>query len=182
MRAATYLIGVFALAGLTACSQSSSAPAPQERPVRAITVEHRVLSEQIVLTGQIRAQEERNLAFRIDGKLIERRVTIGDRVAAGEVVARIDTQDELNALRSAEAELVAAQAVLTQAQKTEARQRELLARGFTTRVQYEQAQQQLETAQAQIDSAEARRRAARDRLSYTELRAEVDGSVIAKGA
>jgi membrane fusion protein, multidrug efflux system len=182
MRAAAYVLGGFALVGLTACSQSSSAPAPQERPVRAITVEHRVLSEQIVLTGQIRAQEERNLAFRIDGKLIERRVTIGDRVAAGEVVARIDTQDELNALRSAEAELVAAQAVLTQAQKTEARQRELLARGFTTRVQYEQAQQQLETAQAQIDSAEARRRAARDRLSYTELRADVDGSVIAKGA
>jgi membrane fusion protein, multidrug efflux system len=182
MRIAAYLVGVFALAGLTACSQSNSAPVPQDRPVRVVTVGHRVLSEKIVLTGQIRAQEERNLGFRIDGKLIERRVSIGDRVAAGEVVARIDAQDEVNALRSAEAELVAAQATLTQAQKTEARQRELLARGFTTRVQYEQAQQQLETAQAQIDSAEARRRTARDRLGYTELRADVDGSVIAKGA
>src|SRR5215204_6557162 len=179
---AVHVIGGLALTGLAACSASSSAPVSQDRPVRVVTIGHRVISEQIVLTGQIRAQEERNLGFRIDGKLIERLVSIGDRVTAGEVVARIDTQDELNALRSAEADLVAAQAVLTQAQKTESRQRELLSRGFTTRVQYEQAQQQLETAQAQIDSADARRRAAQDRLSYTELRADVAGTVIAKGA
>jgi RND family efflux transporter MFP subunit len=57
-----------------------------------------------------------------------------------------------------------------------------MAKGFTTRAHYDQAQQQLQTAQAQIDSADARRRAAQDRLSYTELRADVAGSVIAKGA
>jgi len=182
MRAAGYVLIGFAFAGLTACSESSSAPAPQERPVRAVTVAHRALSEQLVLTGHVRAQEELNLAFRIDGKLVERLVSIGDKVAAGQVVARIDAQDEANALRSAEADLAAAQAVLTQAQKTEARQRDLMAKGFTTRVQYDQAQQQLQTAQAQIDSAEARRRTAQDRLSYTELRADVAGSVIAKGA
>jgi membrane fusion protein, multidrug efflux system len=172
----------FAVAGLAACSDSGASSPPPERPVRVVKVERRVVSEPVMLTGQIRAQEEVNLGFRIDGKLVERLVAVGDQVTAGQVVARIDSQNEVNALRSAEADLAAAQAVLTQAQKTESRQRELLTRGYTTRALYDQAQQQLQTAQAQIESADARRRAAQDRLTYTELRADVAGSVIAKGA
>jgi RND family efflux transporter MFP subunit len=172
------------LLALTACSDSSSAPAPAsaERPVRTVTVERRVVSEPIVMTGHIKPREEVNLAFRTDGKVIERRVAIGDEVRAGQVVARLDSQDEGNALRSAEADLAAAQAALTQAQRTEGRQRELLAKGFTTRTQYDQAQQQFQTAQAQVDSAEARLRSAQDRLGYTELRADASGIVIARGA
>jgi membrane fusion protein, multidrug efflux system len=182
MRATDWVSAGFALAALAACSESSSAPPPQDRPVRVVTVEHRVVSEPIVMTGHIRPQEEVNLAFRIDGKLIERRVSVGDQVSPGQVVARLDSQNEQNSLRSAEADLSAAQATLTQAQRAEGRQRELMAKGFTTRTQYDQAQQQLQTAQAQIDSAEARLRAARDRLGYTDLRADAVGFVIAKGA
>jgi RND family efflux transporter MFP subunit len=182
MRATAWVPASFALAALAACSESSSVPPPQDRPVRAVTVEHRVVSEPIVMTGHIRPREEVNLAFRIDGKLIERRVSIGDQVSPGQVVARLDSQNEQNSLRSAEADLSAAQAVLTQAQRAEGRQRELMAKGFTTRTQYDQTQQQLQTAQAQIDSAEARLRAAKDRLGYTELRADAVGYVIAKGA
>jgi RND family efflux transporter MFP subunit len=171
-----------ALLALAACSESNSAPAPAERPVRTVTVERRVVSEPIVMTGHIKPREEVNLAFRTDGKVIERRVTVGEEVSVGQVVARLNSQDEENAVRSAEADLVAAQAALTQAQRTEGRQRELLAKGYTTRTQYEQAQQQFQTAQAQVDSAQARLRAAQDRLSYTELRADVGGIVIGRGA
>jgi RND family efflux transporter MFP subunit len=181
MRAWPSVVSGFVLAGLTAC-QESKAPAPQERPVRAVTVTHRIISETVALTGQIRPREEVNLAFRIDGKLIERVVSIGDEVSAGQIVARIDSENERNALRSAEADLAAAQAMLVQSQRTEGRQRELMTKGFTTRAQFDQAEQQLRTAQAQVDSAGARLQTARDRLGYTELRADLAGAVIAKGA
>src|SRR6266568_8051041 len=119
---------------LSACEESTPAP-PQIRPVRTIVVQKRVLGESTALTGHVRARDEVSLAFRIDGKLIERLVNIGDRVTAGQLVARLDPQNELNALRSAEADLVAANAELTQAQGTEGRQRQLLQKGVTTRTQ-----------------------------------------------
>jgi membrane fusion protein, multidrug efflux system len=170
-----------ALAFLSACGESAPPPA-QIRPVRTVVVEKRVVGESVALTGQIRAQDEVSLAFRIDGKLTERLVNVGDRVIAGQLVGRLDPQTELNALRSAQADLVAAQAALTQAQGTEGRQRELLQKGITTRAQYEQALQLLQTAQSQVESAQARLRIAEDRRSYAELHADGPGAVIAKGA
>jgi RND family efflux transporter MFP subunit len=170
-----------ALAGLTACGETPP-PAPQVRPVRTVTVEKRTAGEPVALTGQVKAQDEVSLAFRIDGKLIERPVNVGDRVSAGQVVGKLDPQNEQNALRSAQADLAAAQAALTQAQGTEGRQRELLQKGFTTRAQYDQALQQLQTTQSQVESAQAKLRTAQDRLSYTELHADAPGAVTAKGA
>jgi len=135
-----------------------------------------------MLTGQVVARDEMNLAFRIDGKVIERLVGVGDKVTPGAIVARLDSQNELNSLRSAEADIASAQAALTQAEKVEARQRDLLGRGITTRAIFDQTLQQLQTAQAQLESAQARLRIAQDRVNYTELKTEVTGTVTAKGA
>jgi RND family efflux transporter MFP subunit len=174
-------IAFVGLALLGACGEAPL-PAEQVRPVRAVTVERRVTGEPVGLTGQVRAQDEVNLAFRTDGKLIERPVNVGDPVTTGQLIGRLDPQNEQNALRSAEADLAAAQAALTQAKNTEARQKELLDKGFTTRARYDEVQQQLQTAQSQVESAQARLRTARDRLSYTELYADAPGTVTNKGA
>ena len=55
------------------------------------------------------------LGFRIDGKLNERLVTLGDQVKINQLLARLDAQNEQNALRANEAEVNAAQASLQQA-------------------------------------------------------------------
>src|SRR3981189_2749076 len=166
---------------LTACSKEQ--PKKVEiRPVRVASVQHAVSGDTISLTGQIQAKDPINLAFRIGSRLQERTVTVGDPVAPGQVVARIEPQDFQNALRSAEADLASAQAVLANSQGTEGRQRELLSKGFTTRVQYDQAEQGLKTAQAQADSVQAKLQNAKDNLAYTELRSDAAGAVTAKGA
>src|SRR5712664_2016787 len=152
------------------------------RPVRVTSVQHALSGDTISLTGQIQAKDPINLAFRIGGRLQERTVTVGDPVTPDEVVARIETQDFQNALRSAEADLASAQAVLANSKGTEGRQSELLSKGFTTQAQYDQAEQQRKTAQAQVESAEAKLQNARDNLTYTELKSDVAGSVTAKGA
>jgi len=181
MRMDRFLLVAFVLACLTACEQPAPS-SPQIRSVRAVTVERRVISEPVVLIGQIRARDEISLAFRIDGKLVERTVAPGDRIDVGRLVARLDSQNEQNALEGAQADIAAAQAALVQAEKLEGRQADLLRGNITSRALYDQALQQLQTAQAQLDSAQARHRTSQSRLKYTELQTEVSGIVTGKGA
>jgi RND family efflux transporter MFP subunit len=54
--------------------------------------------------------------------------------------------------------------------------------GFTTRANFDQAQQAMQTAQAALDDSHAQLRIANDRVGFTELRADAAGSVTARGA
>jgi membrane fusion protein, multidrug efflux system len=166
---------------LAACGKEQAKKAVV-RPVRVTSIQHTPSYETYSLTGQIQAKDQVNLAFRIGGRLEERNVTVGDAVAPGQIVAKIEAQDYQNALRSAIADLVSAQAVLANAQNTEGRQSELLSKGYTTHVQYDQAEQQLKTAEAQVESTQAKLQNAKDNLTYTELRSDVAGVITAKGA
>ena len=168
-------------ATLAGCDKPAP-PAPEARPVRTVTVERGASGETVSLTGQVRAKDQVNLAFRLDGRMIERPVNVGDVLTAGQVVARLDPQNQQNALRSAEANLASAEAALTQARLTFGRQQELLKDGWTTRAQFDEAQQALQAAQAQVDSAQAQLRIAQDQLSYTVLSADAPGAVTAVGA
>ncbi len=163
------------------CS-SDAARTPEPRPVRTMTVAQRADGEVVSFTGQIRARDQVNVAFRLDGRMLERRAHLGDVVAAGEIVARLDSQDQQNAVRSAEANLTAARAALTQARLTFGRQQGLLKGGWTPRAQFDSAQEALHAAEAMVDSAQAQVRTARDQLSYTTLRADRPGAVTAVGA
>lgn len=166
---------------VTACDKPP-ASVVEARPVRAITVSGAASGESVSLTGQIRAKDQTNIAFRLDGRMMERPVNVGDVVEAGQVVARLDPANQQNSLRSAQASLASAEAVLTQARLTFGRQEELLKNGWTPRSKFDDAQQSLSTAQAQVDSAKARLRTAQDQLSYTVLYADAPGAVTAVGA
>jgi RND family efflux transporter MFP subunit len=136
----------------------------------------------VILTGQISAENEAALSFRIGGRIIDRLVNVGDRVEPDQVLARLDPQNELNALRSAEAALSAAEGRVVETKNAFERQRTLLAQGFTTQARFDQAQQELRTAQSQLDSADADLQIAKDRVGYTELRAGVAGAITARAA
>jgi len=131
---------------------------PAARPVQTVTVERGAEGETVSLTGQIRAKDQVSLAFRIDGRMTERPVNVGDVLKAGEFVARLDPKDEENALRSAQANLASLEALLTQARLTFWRQQELLKDGWTSRANFDEAQQKLKTVEAQVDSAQAQLR------------------------
>jgi RND family efflux transporter MFP subunit len=171
-----------ALLLLGACDDATPEAAPEIRPVRVIAVEPRSGGEVVSLTGTVEAETQVNLAFRIDGRMVERLVNVGDRVAAGQVVARLDRSNEENALRAARAALVAAQAQLVEARNNYQRQRDLLRSGFTTRVNYDQANQRLQSAQSQVDATQAQANIAETRLGYADLVADAPGTVTARGA
>lgn len=166
---------------LAACQQQEEARPVVPRPVRAISVEDVPSGQTAVFTGHIAAEKEVAFGFRIAGRVLERPVNVGDRVEAGQVLARLDPVNEQNNLRSAQAALVAAQSALTQTTAAYGRQEHLLGRGFTTRAQYDLARQAMETAQAQLDDAQARLRQAEDLVDFTEIRADSAGRVTARG-
>lgn len=167
---------------LAACKPQEEPKAEPVRPVRVLTVDKRLSDEPISLTGQIKAEDEVNLAFRVGGRMIERSVNIGDRVTAGQVVARLEQEPARNALRTARANLESARGELVRAENEFNRQRRLLASGATARSQFDQAEQALRAARAQVDSMRAQLDTAQDQLDYTRLIADVAGSVTARGA
>jgi multidrug efflux pump subunit AcrA (membrane-fusion protein) len=69
-------------------------------------------------------------------------------VKKGDVLARLDAADNANRLKSAESDVVAAQAVVTDAQGSEGRLRQLLASGTTTQANYDAALKNLRSAEA----------------------------------
>jgi membrane fusion protein, multidrug efflux system len=167
---------------LAACGPAAEPAPPEIRPVRVVSVQEVSGGETVSLTGTVQAENEVNLAFRIGGRLIERLVNVGDQVTAGQVVARLDPEDDENALRAARAELVAAQGQLVEAENNYERQSRLLRDGWTTRVRYDEARQNLETIQARVDAAQAQLNISQNRLSWAELHADSAGTITARGA
>ncbi len=166
---------------LVGCSEPESS-APEARPVRTIMAERSAAGDIVSLTGQVRAKDQASIAFRIGGRIVERRVNVGDQVSAGQVVARLDPQNEENALQAAEAKLTAQLAFLTQARLTFGRQQALLKDGWTTRARFDEAEQTLRAAEAEVEAARAQLRMARDQLSYTVLVVDGPGVIAAVGA
>jgi membrane fusion protein, multidrug efflux system len=168
-------------ASLAACQREVEVQAPEERPVRAVMVARGEVGSPTTLTGRIEARDEAALAFRISGRIVENNLKLGDRVNPGQVLARLESQNELNALRTAQAGLAAAEAQLTEAGNRFDRQETLLADGWTTRARFDEAQQALRTAQSRVDDAEAQLKTAHDLVSFTELKADAPGVLTAIG-
>ncbi|WP_439499150.1 efflux RND transporter periplasmic adaptor subunit [Bosea sp. (in: a-proteobacteria)] len=164
---------------LAACQDDKAAP-PEARFVRVVTVEAGKLANDIQLSGEIQAEKNVGLAFRIAGRVAERPVNVGDNVKAGQLIARLAPTIEQNALTAAKAALEAARGEVSTARSSFARQERLMAQGFTTRPRFDQALKAQEAAQAQLENAEAQVELAQDRLGFTELRAGVAGVVTAR--
>ena len=178
-----YRIALIALmtAALAGCGDDK-APSSPIRPVRTVTVERGVAGENVSLTGQIRAQDQANFAFRQEGRMIERHVNLGDTVKPRQVIARLDPLIQQNGVHLAQANLSAAQGQLAQARSEFERQQKLFEAGYASRARFEQAQQANQTAEAQVNVAQAQLRTAVEQLGYTDLLADSSGTVTAIGA
>ncbi|HEX6641422.1 MAG TPA: efflux RND transporter periplasmic adaptor subunit [Thermoanaerobaculia bacterium] len=177
---AALVIGAPLLVG--ACTAESTTPPAEVRPVRTVVVDPKSVADDRRAVGEVRPRYESDLGFRVSGKIVARTVDVGASAKKGDLLARLDDGDYRNKLKSADADLVAAHAGLVEAQASEARYRQLLAGGVTTRANYDSALKNLRSAEAKVDSAKASLDLAKDQLAYTELRADFDGIVAAASA
>jgi len=178
-------LGLLALATLTllsACRRAEEPPPPEIRPVRVVSVEQRAAGDTVSLTGNVQAQTEVNLSFRVDGRMIERNVNVGDAVKPGQLIARLDPSNEQSALSGVQAQLTAARAQLVEQRNNYNRQKDLLAQRFISQAAFDQVTANLQSAQSQVDSAQAQVNLAQNRVGYTRLVADAGGTVTKVGA
>jgi RND family efflux transporter MFP subunit len=169
--AATALVSLIA-----ACGREDEA-VPDIRPVRTLTVSTDALRDKATYTGDIRSRYEADLGFRLAGKVIERPVDVGAPVKKGDVLARIDAGDQRLGVESARSGVAAARAQLEQAKSDEARLRDLLEKGLTSRSAYAAQQTAVKTAESQVRQAQADLNLREQQVSYTTLRADKAGVI-----
>jgi RND family efflux transporter MFP subunit len=169
----------FLLLSLAACDDPAP---PPPAPLRVATEAARVTDHapSVSLTGEVAARVTSELSFRVGGRVLDRRVEIGDHVTADQVLATLDPQEQQANVTAAEAGVQAAEAQLRQSSSAFDRQRTLLTQGFTTRRDYDQAEEASRTAQTRLDAARAELGTARDQLGQTSLRAGMAGIVTAR--
>jgi RND family efflux transporter MFP subunit len=150
--------------------------------VPVVVATKQAIEEGGTVTGEFRARTQADLSFRVSGKIVERFVDVGDVVTAGQVLARLEADEQQADLEVATANLEAAVAQQTQARLAFERQTNLFQRQVTTKAALDRAQEALSTAEGSTRSAEAQLETARDALSYTELKADAPGVVTARNA
>jgi RND family efflux transporter MFP subunit len=136
----------------------------------------------VTLTGDIQARIQTELSFRVGGKIIQRSVDVGDRVTAKQVLARLDPKDLQTNVDSAQAQVLAEQARVTQSAAAFVRQQKLLPKGYTSQSEFDSAQAALRSSQSALSAAQAQLANARDQLSYTALIADAPGIITARQA
>ncbi|PRD42500.1 efflux RND transporter periplasmic adaptor subunit [Phyllobacterium phragmitis] len=168
---------------LSGCSEEKNETVTETvRPVKVMEVAATQTSRALDYSGSVRARSEMALGFRVTGKITERLVDIGDRVEAGEPVARIDTTDYALSVRSAEASLASAERQVETAAFSRKRAEELFARKFAPKSQLEQAELSYNQAVSTRDAARSALEQARNQVAYGTLHTDRTGIVTAVNA
>ena len=134
----------------------------------------------ISLSGEVRAEITTSVAFEVPGQVIERLVDVGEHVTAGQILAKLDSTEQILDVTAAEAGLQAAKSAQIQAETTLRRQQELLDQGLTTRSAFDSAVESVATSQSGVLAAQATLQRAQEGIARTELRAFADGTITAR--
>jgi RND family efflux transporter MFP subunit len=181
LRIAAAILGVIALAPmLAACADpAASATVTPTRAVQVLRVDFASEDTNREFAGVVRARYETDLGFRVAGKIVTRVVNVGDRVRAGDAVARLDQRDLQLQVESTDAELTAAVSNLAQAASDELRYENLKARGYAAIADYERKKAAKDEAEGRMARAQRSLDLARNQLAYADLKADADGVITA---
>lgn len=162
---------------LAGCGEKAPPPAPQLKTVLAHEVRAGLGAQQGEYSGEVRARHEISLSFRVGGKLLARQVDVGDRVVAGQVLARLDGADLALSSSGAEANLAAVAAERAYARAEAQRYRDLYAQQFVSRALLDAKEAALQAAEEKHRALAAQVGLAHNQRGYAELRADADGVV-----
>ncbi|GIX13493.1 MAG: acriflavin resistance protein [Paracoccaceae bacterium] len=148
--------------------------------VEIITARAMPVERSFSLTGEARARERLTASFPMGGRIARILADVGDRVAGGALLARLESVQQEQAVIAARAGLATAMADHRQAEEDLRRQEALLARGATTRIARDGAEDALRIAEGALAQAQAQLDRALKALADTELRAPAAATVTAR--
>ncbi len=134
--------------------------------VQTKSVETRALPALEEVVGTVRARLRATIEAKTSGRIVELPVTLGQKIKAGELLARLDAPE-------IKARLDQADASLHQAERDWKRVSSLYNQQAATRADYDGAESRLELARAGVAEARAL-------LEYVEVKAPFDGVVTRK--
>ena len=203
-------VGAPDCAARASAAAAAAASAPPPPAVTIAPAERREFVERLFVSGTLVPREEAEVAARIDGlSIVELDAEDGDRVAAGQVLARLDRTQLDAQLAENDAAIKRADAAIEQSRSLIAQERaqaewassdfaraQKLGGGVMSASAIEQRETALKTAQAQLSAAndalsvaeadrksrDAERQELNVRISRTEVRAPVSGVVSRRSA
>jgi RND family efflux transporter MFP subunit len=166
------LIGLALMAGAVYCvifvewkTEPEELP-PPVRPLKTMVVGTPFVSSGHKYPGKVKATQSVDLAFQVDGPLIELPVIKGEEVEEGQLLARIDPRDYENTLTSATAEFNQTKANLERIERS-------VKTGAVSKTD-------LTNAKAAFEKAEATMKIAQKALDDTSLYAKFPGRIANK--
>ena len=150
------------------------------------------IEQTVLASGTLKPVKLVAVGAQASGRVVSMKVKLGQKVAAGDLIAEIDPVNQQNALRKAQASLenLRAQrlekiATVALARATLERQKLTLAQRATSRAEFDtaeatvkQTEAQIAALEAQILSGEVAVEDARANLGYTRVTAPIDGTVL----
>jgi RND family efflux transporter MFP subunit len=159
-------------------SGCSHKPPPEAlRVVRTAEIRYDKAQETDRYFGSVQSRYEVDQAFRVGGKVVSRKVDVGQKVRQGDVLAVLDGADYKLGVQAAQEQLAAAQAQARQAESDRKRLEALKVDGSVSPSDDEKAQSNAQTTRSVAEADARRLDLARNRLEYTTLRASQDGVV-----
>jgi RND family efflux transporter MFP subunit len=169
--------------GVTALRAEAVIQADAPRPLAVSAAEIRfdpAAATREAYPGLVVARRESALGFERGGRLETVIADIGDRVEAGDVLARLDTRALRAQIAAADAQTAEADAQVALARDTQARQATLLERGHISQQRFDETATQTLAAAARRDAAAAAADALRVELDLAVMTAPFDGVVTAR--
>jgi len=127
--------------------------------------------------GVVEALRQTVVAAQVPGAVVALHVKAGDRVAAGQLLLRLDARAAEQTAAAGDAQVAAARAALGLAQQDLARQRQLVQQGFISQAALDRAQAQVQAGEAQVQAQLAQAGAARTQTGLHLVRAPFAGVV-----
>jgi multidrug efflux system membrane fusion protein len=163
---------------LAACSKLAP-PAPDVRPVRAITLAAADVGVRAEFSGDVRPRYESRLGFRVGGKISARKVEVGGIVKRGSLLMQLDPQDLRLGQAQAQASLRAAETTLELAQAELKRYQNLRSQNFVSQAVLDEKVAAARSSQATVESSRAALREQANQTGYADLVSDSDGVVTA---
>ncbi len=176
------LTAVIAASGLLAagCTGPAPAPAPEVvRAVRTVMVESADRRQARTFAGAARAEVESSIGFRVAGTISHVHVGVGDRVRAGQLIARLDAADYELQVQEARAALRQVEALADNAAAVLRRAWVLFESDNIARTDLEEATAAADSTAAQVEAAGKRLELVERQMGHTQLAAPLDGVVAA---
>ncbi len=148
--------------------------------MRTVELRYDKAAEANRYVATVQARHEVDHAFRVAGKVAERKVEVGQTVREGDVLAVLDASDYRLAEEAARQQLAAATAQARQAESDRQRLNALKTDGSVSASDDEQAHSRALTTQATAEAQARQLELARNRLKYTVLRASRSGVVTSR--